>query len=95
MDFGQAIRRLRQEQNMTQAQLAEACGTSDGAVSMWETGKAYPPKGAIERVCHALGVPTLYLVLTSIEERDIPDRNRDVYLALLKPLRNLLLDKEP
>lgn len=95
MDFGHAIRTLRQEHNMTQAQLAEACGTSDGAVSSWETGKAYPPKGSIERVCQALGVPTLYLVLTSIEEDDVPEKNRDMYFELLKPLRNLLIDKEP
>lgn len=95
MDFGQAIKMLRTEHNMTQTQLAEACGTSDSAVSSWETGKAYPPKGTIERVCQALGVSTLYLVLNSIEDLDIPAKNRVAVLALLKPLRNLLIDQEP
>lgn len=33
-----AIKRLREEKHMTQAQLAERIGVSDKAVSKWETG---------------------------------------------------------
>lgn len=78
---------------MTQRQLAEACGTSMNAVSSWETGRAWPPKGTAERVCEALGVPTSYLILASIEKEDIPEEKRVLYKALLEPLRNELLEK--
>ena len=35
---GPAIKRLREEKGLTQAQLAERIGVSDKAVSKWETG---------------------------------------------------------
>jgi len=39
---GNLIRHLRQEQNMTQKQLAELIHVSDKAVSKWETGNGCP-----------------------------------------------------
>ena len=35
---GPAIKHLREERKLTQAQLAEMIGVSDKAVSKWETG---------------------------------------------------------
>lgn len=93
MDLGHAIKTLRMKMEMTQAQLAERCGTSKNAISSWETGRAWPPKGTAERVCEALGVPTSYLILASIEKEDIPEEKRVLYKALLEPLRNELLEK--
>ena len=93
MDLGQAIRILRVRQGLTQGQLAEKCGMSVQTVSDWETGKKWPPKGSSERVCEALGVPTSYLMISSIEENDIPEEKRVLYHTLIEPLRNELLDK--
>jgi transcriptional regulator with XRE-family HTH domain len=92
MDIGEAIKTLRLKQGMTQLQLAEKCFVSTNAVSSWETGKAYPPKGAMERICMALGIPTSYLLLASIEEEDVPEEKRMLCKALLEPLRRELLD---
>ena len=92
MDIGQAIRTLRQRQNMTQGQLAERCGFSVNQVSSWEIGKAYPPKGTVERICSELGVPTSYLFLAGIEATDIPEEKRVLYQAMIEPLRNELLE---
>lgn len=93
MDIGIAIKTLRLKIGMTQRQLAEKCGMNDQTVSDWETGRAWPPKGAAEKVCEALGVPTSYLMLASIEKEDIPEEKRVLYKALLEPLRNELLEK--
>ena len=92
MDLGQAIKTLRQKQGLTQAQLADRCGMNAQTVSDWETGKKWPPKGTSERVCEALGVPTSFLLMASIEESDIPEEKRVLYRALLEPLRNELLE---
>lgn len=95
MDFGQAIRILRQKHGMTQAQLAAAVGISANAVSSLETGKVYPPKrGTLERMCRVLQVPQSYLMLASIEEGDIPEEKRILYRTVLEPFRNELLDLE-
>ena len=94
MDIGIAIKTLRLKQGMTQGQLAERCEMSANAISSIETGKAYPPKGTVERMCQVFGMPTSYLLLASIEEEDFPEEKRVLYRALLEPLRNELLEGE-
>lgn len=93
MDLGQAIKTLRAKQGMTQAQLAEKCGMSKNAICMLETGKAWPPKTTVDRLCRAFDIPDSYLLMASIEEEDFPEEKRVLYRAALEPLRNELLDK--
>ena len=47
--IGKFIASCRKEQGMTQAVLAEKLGISDRAISKWETGKAMPDSGIIDR----------------------------------------------
>ena len=67
---------------------------SDQGISNIETGKAYPPKSTVEKLCQAFGIPTSYLLLASIEEEDVPEEKRVLYRALLEPLRNELLESK-
>lgn len=92
MDIGQAIRILRARYGMTQTQLADRCGMSTNAVCSIETGRSFPPKGTLEKMCQAFGIPQSYLMLASIEESDIPEEKRVLYRALLEPLREELLE---
>ena len=82
------------KQGMTQVQLAAKCSMSTNAISSLETGKAYPPKSTVEKLCAAFGIPQSYLLLASIEEGDVPEEKRVLYRALLEPLRNELLEKQ-
>lgn len=41
-NFGNLIKRLRLERNLSQQQLADQLVFSRGAVSMWESGKRLP-----------------------------------------------------
>lgn len=93
MNIGQAIKMLRQKQNMTQVDLAMRIGISVNAVSSWELGKSFPPKNSIRLVCNALGVPVSYLMLYTVEEMDIPEDKRVLYRALLEPLKDELLKR--
>lgn len=93
MDIGQAIKELRMRHNMTQAKLADKCGMSTNAICSLETGKAYPPKATVDKLCEVFGIPQSYLLMASIEEADIPEEKRVLYRALLEPLRNELLEK--
>lgn len=54
--IGGLICRLRKEQGMTQAQLAEAIHVSSKAVSKWETGLSYPDVTLLEPLASALGL---------------------------------------
>ena len=53
---GPAIKRLREEKGLTQAQLAERIGVSDKAVSKWETGRGLPDISLVEMLAKTLGV---------------------------------------
>lgn len=94
MDLGNAIKTLRTKQGMTQTQLAEKIGMSINAVSSLETGKTYPPKVTVEKLCEAFGVSAALFQLSAIDEGDFPEEKKVLYRALLEPLRNELLDKK-
>ena len=58
---GTAIKTLREQQSLTQLQLAEILGVSDKTVSKWETGKGYPDITLLEPIAEAfrISVPEL------------------------------------
>lgn len=58
---GAMIRRLRENKNMTQQQLAEKLNVTDKAVSKWETNHGYPDINLIEPLAEALGVSIIEL----------------------------------
>ena len=59
---GSVIRRLRENRNMTQTELADKLGVSSKAVSKWETGKGLPDISLIEPLSTTLGVSVMELM---------------------------------
>ena len=58
---GNAIRRLREERNMTQEELASKLYVSAKTVSKWETGKGLPDIMLLEPLASALGITVMEL----------------------------------
>lgn len=54
--IGRFIAEKRKEQGLTQAQLAEALGITDRAVSKWETGKSLPDASIMLELCGLLKI---------------------------------------
>lgn len=73
---GSAIKSLREQRHMTQAQLAQALSVSDKTISKWETAKGLPDISLIEPLAQALGV-TLPELLSG---EQIINRNRSANL---------------
>lgn len=59
---GAAIRRLRENNRMTQEELAEKLFVSSKAVSKWETGKGFPDISLLEPLADALHVSVIELL---------------------------------
>jgi transcriptional regulator with XRE-family HTH domain len=57
-DFGTRLAALRKARGFTQVQLAEAIGTTQRAISYYETEAGYPPMPAVAALAQALGVST-------------------------------------
>ena len=59
---GATIRHLRENRNMTQAELADAIGVSSKTVSKWETAKGLPDITLLQPLSQALGISVIELM---------------------------------
>lgn len=59
---GAMIRRLREKNQLTQAQLAEKLHMSDKTVSKWEKAKGYPDIALLEPIAQVFGVSVAELL---------------------------------
>ena len=60
---------------------------SVNAISLWELGKSNPPKESIKLICDAFHVPVSYFMLSTVEEKDIPENKRMLYIECRKTPR--------
>lgn len=59
---GAVIRKLRENKNMTQEELAHKIHVSGKAVSKWETGRGFPDVSLLEPLASALGLSVIELL---------------------------------
>ena len=59
---GNTIRQLREQNKMTQAELAEKLGVSSKTISKWETGKGLPDISLLQPLATELGVSVIELM---------------------------------
>jgi transcriptional regulator with XRE-family HTH domain len=71
--LGQKLRKLRKEQNLTQLELAQQVGITNGQVSTIERGVSSPSLSTLHRIARALNVP--------MQEFFEDERNKDVELV--------------
>lgn len=71
MTFGQTIKTLRREANMTQENLAELLSISPQAVSRWETDVAMPDISLLPPLANLFNVTTDYLLGMETYQKDL------------------------
>ena len=59
---GATVRQLRENRNMTQAELAQRIGVSSKTVSKWETAKGLPDISLLQPLAQALGISVIELM---------------------------------
>lgn len=62
MDFGERLKELRTERNMSQMALSKATGISQSALARWELNKSEPTASAIVILAKFFGESTDYLL---------------------------------
>ena len=60
--FGARLKEIRKAKNMSQAELAEAVGTSQSRIADYEAGKTFPTVPVIIRIAKFLNVSADYLL---------------------------------
>jgi len=72
-DFGRAVRRLRQDRGMTQAELAARLGLGRTSITNLEKGQQSPPLSMLPDIANALGVDPLSLIAGAVRHGGIAD----------------------
>jgi transcriptional regulator with XRE-family HTH domain len=75
--YGQTIRRLRKQRNMTQSELADLLGVGQSAVANMETGLVqFSAVDQLRRIADILGVPLSEIV--DAPDAETPAESADV-----------------
>lgn len=78
--FGERLRELRKQKNLTQRQLADLIGVKNSIISFYEVGDRIPSPEVIIKLASALHVSADYLlgiekeesiIITGLDENDI------------------------
>jgi transcriptional regulator with XRE-family HTH domain len=65
--FGRAVRRLRQDRGMTQAELAARLNLGRTSITNLEKGQQSPPLSMLPEIASALGVTPLFLASEALQ----------------------------
>lgn len=69
--FGERVRELRKQRNITQAKLGELLGLAQQSIGAWETGRAYPDVDGLISLSKLFDVSTDYLLGITDDPRPV------------------------
>jgi transcriptional regulator with XRE-family HTH domain len=95
MNLGNTISQLREKKGIRQGQLAEKLGISQTYLSQIENNKKLPNISLLETIGASLATPLPFLFFLSLDEKDIPERNRGRFEKLnplIKDFIHALID---
>ena len=91
VDFGEKVKKLRHEKDLTQQQLAELLGVAVSAISSYESGNRYPSYEVLISLARIFHVSTDYLLglekLKTIDVSGLDDNEIKVILQMIDVLR--------
>lgn len=80
-EIGSRIRKYREENNLSQKQLAEKIGVSNSRVSNWEQGLNRPDADILAAICVALDVSPSLLLGIHVTGDELTEQERRVLKA--------------
>lgn len=77
--LGSNIKHLRIKKKITQKQIAEYLGKTDGAISFWESGSREPNAVDLGKLSQLFQVPVSDLLLKDLRFQDETDEVKELY----------------
>lgn len=91
VEFGNRLRQLRKDRNLTQQQLATLIGVKNSVISFYEVGERMPSPDALRKLALALHVTTDYLLGiergASVDVSGLDEQDRLVVQMVISRLR--------
>lgn len=92
VDFGNRLKTLRTQSNLTQEQLAHRLGLTKSVISAYETGSRMPSYDILITISRIFKVTTDYLLgverKNEIDLSGLSDEEKSALLNLIKAMRN-------
>ena len=97
MDYGRAIRIVRNARGLSQADLAKRLTVGASHLSLIEAGKRQPSVGLLREVATSLNIPPhlMTLLASSASDLERPENSKDVAELAQSLLRLLLSNEQP
>lgn len=90
MNIGNAIKKIRIEQGLSQGEFAKKCVISQTSISQIENGIKRPNPGSLKKICKVLDVPESILYLYGMEENDVPKHKKELYNLIYPNLEDMI-----
>jgi transcriptional regulator with XRE-family HTH domain len=90
MNLGNSIKIFRKKFNISQADLAAACGITQAYLSQIENNKKEPNLSILKIIGEKLNVPLPILFFTALDTTDIPAEKRENFNLINSSLNNLI-----
>ena len=92
VEFGERLRHLRKQKNLTQRQLAAQIGVKNSIISFYEVGDRFPSPEIIVKLATTLNVTSDFLLgierAESIDVTGLDDEDKRLVRAIVDTLRN-------
>jgi len=90
MNLGAAIKKIRKEKGISQADLSKKISVSQTSISQIESGAKWPHRATLIMIAGALNIPVFSLFIHSVEKNDIRPGKRHLYDAVYPDILTLL-----
>lgn len=90
MNIGHVIKRIRKEKDIKQGEFSKQCGITQTYLSLIENNKKEPNITTLKTIATNLNIPLQILLFLSLDEKDIPERKKDIYKILEPSIKNMI-----
>ncbi len=90
MDLGNTIKSIRKRKGFKQNSFAALCNISQTYLSQIENNLKEPNISVLKSICFNLNVPLPFLFFLSLDEKDIPDKKKQVFEIVGPTVKTLL-----
>jgi transcriptional regulator with XRE-family HTH domain len=90
MKIGQTIKKLRKEKGISQTEFGKQIGVTQTTLSQIENDQTTPHKSTLTKICEVLNVPEQLLYVLSIDELDVPEKNRKMFETLFPTVKDFM-----
>lgn len=91
MNIGIAIKQLRKQRKLSQAELAEQSGLTQTALSQIENGSRRPNTESMKKLTEFFKVPEIVIYLLATESNDVPAEKKEMFERVFPNLRTMII----